>query len=67
MGNNEDHLRLKLKQGDTIWNGVGFRLGEHLAEVSSPLDMVYNLEIDKWSGEERLRLNLLDFTPSPQR
>jgi hypothetical protein len=29
--------------------------------------MVYNLEIDKWSGEERLRLNLLDFTPSPQR
>ena len=67
MGNNEDHLRLKLKQGDTIWNGVGFRLGEHLAEVSSPLDVVYNLEIDKWSGEERLRLNLLDFTPSPQR
>ena len=67
MGNNEDHLRLKLKQGDTIWNGVGFRLGEHLAEVSSPLDVVYNLEIDKWSGEERLRLNLLDFAPSPQR
>lgn len=67
MGNNEDHLRLKLKQGDTIWNGVGFRLGEHLTEVSSPLDMVYNLEIDKWSGEERLRLNLLDFAPSPQR
>ena len=67
MGNNEDHLRLRLKQGDTIWNGVGFRLGEHLAEVSSPLDVVYNLEIDKWSGEERLRLNLLDFTSSPQR
>jgi len=67
MGSNGEHLRLKLKQGDTIWNGVGFRLGEHLAEVSSPLDIVYNLEIDKWSGEERLRLNLLDFAPSPQR
>jgi len=34
-----------------------------LAEVCSPLDIVYNLEIDRWGGEERLRLNILDFAP----
>ena len=64
MGNNREHLRLKLKQGGTIWDGVGFRLGNHLAEVASPLDIVYNLEIDRWGGEERLRLNILDFVPA---
>ena len=63
MGNNGEHLRIKLKQGDSVWDGVGFRLGNYLAEVSSPLDIVYNLEVDRWGGKERLRLNILDFSP----
>ncbi len=66
MGNNGGHLRLKLRQGGCIWDGVGFRLGNYLAEVASSLDIVYNLEIDKWRGEERLRLNILDFAPTTQ-
>jgi single-stranded-DNA-specific exonuclease len=61
MGNNGEHLRLKLKQGGIVWDGVGFRMGSALAEVSPHLDIVYNLEIDRWRGEERLRLNILDF------
>jgi len=64
MGTNREHLRLKLKQGDTAWDGVGFRLGNYLAEVSSHLDIVYNLEVDRWGGGERLRLNILDFAPA---
>ncbi|GAG83454.1 unnamed protein product [marine sediment metagenome] len=47
-----------------MWDGVGFRIGIYLAELSSPLDIVYNLEIDRWGGEERLRLNILDFAPT---
>jgi single-stranded-DNA-specific exonuclease len=64
MGTDEEHLRLKLKQGNTVWDGVAFKLGDYLAEVSSPLDIVYNLEIYNWCGEERLRLNILDFAPT---
>jgi len=64
MGSNGKHLKLKLKQGGTVWDGVGFSLGNYLGEVSSPLDIVYNLEIDKWGKEERLRLNILDLAPS---
>ena len=64
MGSEGEHLRLKLKQGGTIWDGVGFGLGNYLAELSSPLDIVYNLEMDRWGGEERLRLNILDFAPA---
>ena len=63
MGNNGEHLRMKLKQGGTIWDGVGFGMGNYLAEMSAPLDIVYNLEVDRWGGEERLRLNILDFAP----
>jgi single-stranded-DNA-specific exonuclease len=63
MGNGAEHLRLKLKQGGTVWDGVGFRLGGYLAEISPQLDIVYNLEIDRWGDKERLRLNLIVFAP----
>ena len=64
MGDNGEHLKLRLKQGGTVWDGVGFRLGSHLAEVSPRLDIVFNLEVDRWCGAERLRLNILDFAPA---
>jgi single-stranded-DNA-specific exonuclease len=64
MGNNGEHLRMKLRQGGTVWDGVGFRLGGYLSELSSPIDIVYNLEIDNWGGKEHLRLNILDFEGS---
>jgi len=64
IGGNGDHLKLKLKQGGAIWNGVGFRLGKYLVELASPLDIIYNLEVDHWNGEERLRLNILDCAPA---
>jgi len=66
IGSNGVHLKLKLKQGGTVWDGIAFRFGNFLAEVSSSLDIVYNLEIDRWRGEEKLRLNILDFVPTSQ-
>jgi single-stranded-DNA-specific exonuclease len=64
MGTNGEHIRLKLRQGDAVWDAVGFGLGYNLAEIVSPLDIVYNLEIDRWGGEDRLRLNIQDFAPA---
>ncbi len=64
MGNTGEHLRMKLRQGGTVWDGVAFRLANHTAETSTLLDIVYNLEIDRWQGKEQLRLNILDFKSS---
>jgi single-stranded-DNA-specific exonuclease len=64
MGANGEHLRLKLKQDGAVWDGVGFRLASYLIEPCPLLDIVYNLEVDRWGGEQRLRLNILDFAPS---
>ncbi len=49
-----------------MWAAVGFGLGNYLAEISPALDIVYNLEIDRWGGTETLRLNILDFAPTNQ-
>ncbi len=64
MGNSGEHLRMKVRQGGMVWDAVSFGLGNYLTEVSSPLDIVYNMEVDHWGGEERLRFNILDFAPS---
>jgi single-stranded-DNA-specific exonuclease len=64
MGAGGEHLRLRLRQDGVVWDGVAFQAGDYRKEVASPLDIVYNLEVDHWGGESRLRLNLLDFAPS---
>ncbi|MFC1970811.1 single-stranded-DNA-specific exonuclease RecJ [Chloroflexota bacterium] len=64
MGNDGGHLRLKLRQDGTVWDGVGFRLGGYFSEISPRLDIVYNMEVDRWGGKEKLRLNILDFKKS---
>jgi single-stranded-DNA-specific exonuclease len=61
MGSDGGHLRLKLKKDDITWNAVGFGMGDGKPEDSALLDIVYNLEVDHWSGQMMLRLNLLDF------
>ena len=63
MGNNGDHLRLKLRQDSITWDAVAFGLGSLLPKMYPIVDIVYNLELDKWGGQERLRLNILDLTP----
>jgi single-stranded-DNA-specific exonuclease len=64
VGTNGGHLKLKLREDNVIWEGVAFRLGNLIGEVSPCLDIVYNLGIDRWRGEELLQLNILDFAPS---
>jgi len=64
MGNGGQHLRLKLRQNGTAWDSVAFKLGDCINDVAPLMDMVYNLEIDRWGGQEKLRLNILDMEPS---
>ncbi len=64
MGSGGEHLRMKFKQGRTAWDAVAFRLRDHLPEIAPRMDIVYNLEVDRWNGNEKLRLNILDFKKS---
>ncbi len=64
MGNGGEHLRLKLKQANIIWDATGFGLGSHAIPPSGLLDIVYNITVDHWNGGSWLKLNLLDFAPA---
>jgi len=61
IGSHGEHLGLKLKQGDLVWDAIGFRFGSRAQEITTYLDIAYNLDVDRWNGGQRLRLKLLDF------
>ncbi len=64
MGNNQEHLRLKLRQRGAIWDVIGWNMGNYFSELEKYIDVVFTLELNHWNGEEYLRLNLIDFSPS---
>lgn len=59
VGGGGKHLKLKLRDGQVLWDAIAFDLGDR--ELSTYLDIVYNLEADHWNGRDQLRLNVLDF------
>ena len=63
VGNGSRHLTLKLRQGGIVWRGIGFDLGHLQDEVTSQIDITYNLSVDRWGGQDTLALNILDFAP----
>ncbi len=66
MGNNGRHLKLKFHEGrSAAWTAVAFDQGESAMPTPSLVDIVYRLEMDRWSGGPQLRLNILDMAPSP--
>jgi len=64
MGNGGDHLRLRVSQAGSVWDAVGFGLGRYQSELRAEIDIVYSMEIDRWQGNEKLRLNIADFQPA---
>lgn len=64
VGNQNDHIKLKLKQDGVVWDTMGFRLGSYMGELSRHIDVVYSVEVDNYNGKGQLRLNLLDFARS---
>jgi single-stranded-DNA-specific exonuclease len=64
-GTQNEHLKLKLSQSGATWDAMGFDLGRYSKEISRYMDMVYTVELNRWNGQETMRLNLMDFSTSP--
>jgi single-stranded-DNA-specific exonuclease len=64
MGTTSDHLRLKLEHGGIAFDAVAFGCGSRIKEITTQIDVAYNLELDQWNGRDTLRLNLVDFNGS---
>ena len=58
------HLRLSLADGPTVWEAIGFGLGDRAANLADCLDIVYRVERHEWNGQVGVQLHLLDLRPS---
>lgn len=60
------HIKLTLKDGNTIINAIGFNLG-YLADeykIGDKIDVVGNLEINSFNGVDNLQINIKDVMKS---
>lgn len=64
VGKEGDHLKLRLKEGMTEMDAIGFRLGYWYNRLPLLVDVAFRLEINEWNGRSDLQLNLLDLAPS---
>lgn len=63
VGENEDHLRLVVKQGNSpAFTGIGFGMGEQyeLIKDKKPFKAVYSLDENTWNGTTSIQLRLRD-------
>lgn len=61
----DQHLRLVVKQNDTVLTGIFFRAA-HLFPVvqQSAFDVVYTIDENEWNGAVSLQLKVIDIRPS---
>ncbi|NCU04473.1 MAG: single-stranded-DNA-specific exonuclease RecJ, partial [Chitinophagaceae bacterium] len=61
----DQHLRLVVKQKDTVLTGIFFRAAHLLPVVQQGLfDIVYTIDENEWNGSVSLQLKVIDIRPS---
>ena len=54
------HLKLKVKNGSSVHDAIGFNMSEKRPEPGRIIKMVYTPEINRWNGTERVQLRVTD-------
>lgn len=62
IGAMEDHLKVSIKHGDAILDGIGFRMGDKYSEIAplSKASLVGQLSINEWNGHSKPQLIIED-------
>lgn len=62
----EEHIRFVLKQGDTVFTGIGFNMAAKFSLLSGSalVDVVFTLDENEWNGEKNLQLKVIDLRRS---
>jgi single-stranded-DNA-specific exonuclease len=64
VGREQQHLRLTLRQGNVLLQGIGFALGRRLAQTKEGvLDIVFSPQRHVWNAREERQLVLRDLAP----
>jgi single-stranded-DNA-specific exonuclease len=62
----ERHLKMKIRQNGAVFETIGFGLAEHSPAPRGPINFIFTPEIDRWQGQEKPRLRMIDLEPSNQ-
>ena len=64
VGREQQHLQLTFRQDDMLVRGIGFAMGQRLAQTKTGvLDIVFTPQRHAWKAREELQLVLRDFAP----
>jgi len=54
------HLKLRLRQGETVHEAIGFGLGPHHPLHGERVDILFTPELNRWQGAETIQLKIID-------
>jgi single-stranded-DNA-specific exonuclease len=60
----ERHLKMKVRQNGAVFETIGFGLADQYAAPHGPINFLFTPEIDRWQGQEKPRLRVIDLEPS---
>jgi single-stranded-DNA-specific exonuclease len=63
----DNHLKLQLSQDGTQLTAIGFRMAHRMNEIDlerSNIDVAFQLQLERYNGEEYLQAKLLDLRPA---
>ncbi len=59
-----NHLKMKLRQGQKIFDSIGFNMGtlhsELCQRINTPIDIAFQPQMNTWQGRSQLQLKLSD-------
>ena len=58
----EQHIRFSLKQGNQVFNGIGFNMADKypILEQKMPIDLLFTLDENEWNDQKNLQLKVMD-------
>lgn len=62
----ERHLKMKVRQNGAALEAIGFGLAEGLPTPRGSINFIFTPEIDRWQGQDKVKLRVIDLEPSGQ-
>jgi single-stranded-DNA-specific exonuclease len=62
----ERHLKMRVRQNGAVFETIGFGLAEPYPAPRGPINFIFTPEIDRWQGQEKVKLRMIDLEPADQ-